>query len=58
MDTEGEGGLLDSMGGWGGGGGGGGCGPLNYWPTTLFSEFSHTTWVLLCLMSDKTAIEL
>ena len=30
-------------GGAGGGGGGGGCGPPNFWPTTLFSGFSHTT---------------
>ena len=26
-----------------GGAGGGGCGPPNFWPTTLFSGFSHTT---------------
>ena len=24
-------------------GAGGGCGPPNFWPTTLFSGFSHTT---------------
>ena len=29
---------------WGGGGGGaGGLWPPNFWPTTLFSGFSHTT---------------
>ena len=28
---------------WGGGHGGGGAVPPNFWPTTLFSVFSHTT---------------
>ena len=30
-------------GGLGGGGWGEGCDPPNFWPTTLFSGFSHTT---------------
>ena len=49
---------------WGGGGGGGRGAPSpNFWPTTLFGFFSHTTdrsGVKLgqsyMIMSDKTAI--
>ena len=48
----------------GGGWGGGGAQPPNFWPTALFSGFSHTTdrkvpseVVLMgSVMSDKTAI--
>ena len=63
--------IPGGAGGGGGGGGGGALWPPNFWPTTLFGVFSHTTdrkvpsevvlmGVFLCqsymVMSDKTAI--